>query len=153
MERKQLRKKDVCRYPLNLETFFIIHLWLVRNTEISTGLTYAHQGTQFDITTWAVNSIVLRCNLQGQNTKTKNPSKPLNTVRDIKRTRREVKEVTWTDLLNQRSMFLAQIEVSTWHRRIDGVDWQDKWSLSCEIGTNRTKSIRTENDKIERKLS
>ena len=58
--------------------------------------------------TWAVNSIILRCNLQGQNTKTKNPSKPLNTVRDIKRTRREVKEVTWTDLLNQRSMFLAQ---------------------------------------------
>ena len=39
MERKQLRKKDVCRYPLNLETFFIIHLWLLRNTEISTGLT------------------------------------------------------------------------------------------------------------------
>ena len=34
------------------------------------------------------------CNLQGQNTRTKNPSKPLNTVRDIKRTRREVKEVT-----------------------------------------------------------
>ena len=34
------------------------------------------------------------CNLQGQNTITKNPSKSLNTVRDIKRTRREVKEVT-----------------------------------------------------------
>ena len=34
------------------------------------------------------------CNLQGQNTRTKNPSKPLNTVRVIKRTRREVKEVT-----------------------------------------------------------
>ena len=34
------------------------------------------------------------CNLQGQNTRTKNPSKPLNTVSDIKRTRREVKEVT-----------------------------------------------------------
>ena len=34
------------------------------------------------------------CNLQGQNIRTKNPSKPLNTVRDIKRTRREVKEVT-----------------------------------------------------------
>ena len=48
------------------------------------------------------------CNLQGQNTRAKNPSKSLNTVRDIKRTRREVKEVTWTDLLNQRSMFLAQ---------------------------------------------
>ena len=50
----------------------------------------------------------LQCNLQGQDTRTKNPSKPLNMVRDIKRTRREVKEVTWTDLLNQRSMFLAQ---------------------------------------------
>ena len=48
------------------------------------------------------------CNLQGQNTRTKNPSKSLNTVRDIKRTRRKVKEVTSTDLLNQRSMFLAQ---------------------------------------------
>ena len=34
------------------------------------------------------------CNLQGQNTRAKNPSKPLNTVPDIKRTRREVKEVT-----------------------------------------------------------
>ena len=51
---------------------------------------------------------IIDCNLQGQNTRTKNPSKSLNTVRDIKRTRREVKEVTWTDLLNQRSMFLAQ---------------------------------------------
>ena len=51
---------------------------------------------------------IIGCNLQGQNTRTKNPSKSLNTVRDIKRTRRKVKEVTWTDLLNQRSMFLAQ---------------------------------------------
>ena len=51
---------------------------------------------------------IIDCNLQGQNTRTKNPSKSLNTVRDIKRTRRKVKEVTWTDLLNQTSMFLAQ---------------------------------------------
>ena len=37
---------------------------------------------------------IIDCNLQGQNTRTKNPSKSLNTVRDIKRTRRKVKEVT-----------------------------------------------------------
>ena len=41
-------------------------------------------------------------------------------------------------------------EVTTWHRRIGGVDWQDKRSLSCEIGTNLSQSIRTENDKIVR---
>ena len=39
-------------------------------------------------------------------------------------------------------------EVTTRHRRIDGVDCQDKRSLSCEVGT---KSVRNENDKIERK--
>ena len=39
MDRRQLPKKDVWRYPLNLETFFTIRLWLVRNTKISTGIT------------------------------------------------------------------------------------------------------------------
>ena len=77
---------------------------------------------QYIIDFFASNNVMqvstITCNLQGQNTRTKNPSKSLNTVRDIKRTRRKVKEVTSTDLLNPRSMFLAQrsqldTEVST----------------------------------------
>ena len=48
-------------------------------------------------------------------------------------------------------MFLAQ--KSQLDKRIDGVDWQYKRSLSCEIGTSSTKSVRTENDKIEPLLS
>ena len=51
-----------------------------------------------------------------------------------------------------RSMFLAQRSQLDTEESTGSID-KTKGSLSCEINTSRTKSVRTENDKIERKLS
>ena len=49
-------------------------------------------------------------------------------------------------------MFLAQRSQLDTEESTGSID-KTKGSLSCEINTSRTKSVRTEKDKIERKLS